>query len=100
MLALLAVGANPLYVIYGLGGAHNDLIMLALMMAAVALTLARGEGEQALAGDGVEAGPLVGPAAMTGPAPGSPVRVAKPPRAHWWSWAGSSRRPSRCCCRS
>ena len=31
--ALLAVGANPLYVIYGLGGAHNDLIMLALMMA-------------------------------------------------------------------
>ncbi|HTZ64251.1 MAG TPA: hypothetical protein VMB51_09110 [Solirubrobacteraceae bacterium] len=38
--ALLAVGANPLYVIYGLGGAHNDLIMLALMMAAVALTIA------------------------------------------------------------
>jgi hypothetical protein len=37
--ALLAVGANPLYVIYGLGGAHNDLIMLALMMAAVAFTL-------------------------------------------------------------
>jgi hypothetical protein len=55
--ALLAVGANPLYVIYGLGGAHNDLIMLALMMAAVALTLARPGGEQALAGDGVEAGP-------------------------------------------
>ncbi len=26
--AILAVGANPLYVIYGLGGAHNDLIML------------------------------------------------------------------------
>jgi alpha-1,6-mannosyltransferase len=37
--ALLVVGANPLYVIYGLGGAHNDLIMLALMMAAVALTV-------------------------------------------------------------
>ena len=36
VLALLAVGANPLYVIYGLGGAHNDLIMLLLMMAAVA----------------------------------------------------------------
>src|SRR5204863_3598662 len=33
--ATLAVGANPLYVLYGLGGAHNDLIMLALMMAAV-----------------------------------------------------------------
>ena len=26
--ALLAVGANPLYVIYGLGGAHNDLLMM------------------------------------------------------------------------
>jgi hypothetical protein len=38
--ALLVVGANPLYVIYGLGGAHNDLIMLAMMMGAVALTLA------------------------------------------------------------
>jgi alpha-1,6-mannosyltransferase len=37
--ALLAVGANPLYVIYGLGGAHNDLLMMLLMMAAVALTL-------------------------------------------------------------
>jgi hypothetical protein len=37
--AVLAVGANPLYVIYGLGGAHNDLIMLLAMMAAVSLTL-------------------------------------------------------------
>jgi alpha-1,6-mannosyltransferase len=37
--AILIVGLNPLYLIYGLGGAHNDLIMLALMMAAVALTL-------------------------------------------------------------
>jgi alpha-1,6-mannosyltransferase len=39
--AILVVGANPLYIIYGLGGAHNDLIMLALMMAAVSLTFAR-----------------------------------------------------------
>jgi hypothetical protein len=46
--ALLAVGANPLYVIYGLGGAHNDLIMLALMMGAVALTFARPGSEQAV----------------------------------------------------
>jgi hypothetical protein len=38
--ALLVVGANPLWVLYGLGGAHNDLIMTCLMMAAVALTLA------------------------------------------------------------
>jgi hypothetical protein len=38
--ALLIVGANPLYVIYGLGGAHNDLIMMLAMMAAVTLTIA------------------------------------------------------------
>ncbi len=37
--ALLAVGANPLYIVYGLGGAHNDLIMMLAMMAAVALTI-------------------------------------------------------------
>lgn len=36
-LALLVVGANPLYVLYGLGGAHNDLIMMLTMMAAVSL---------------------------------------------------------------
>jgi Glycosyltransferase family 87 len=39
VLAILLVGANPLYVIYGLGGAHNDLIMMLAMMAAVTLTL-------------------------------------------------------------
>ncbi|MGD0455287.1 MAG: hypothetical protein ABSB69_17000 [Solirubrobacteraceae bacterium] len=38
--AILVVGANPLYVIYGLGGAHNDLIMMLAMMAAVSLTVA------------------------------------------------------------
>ncbi len=38
--ALLAVGANPLYVIYGLGGAHNDLIMMLAMMGAVSLMVA------------------------------------------------------------
>jgi alpha-1,6-mannosyltransferase len=54
--ALLAVGANPLYVIYGLGGAHNDLIMLALMMAAVALTLSD---RDAAAGAAVVVGALV-----------------------------------------
>jgi hypothetical protein len=37
--ALVIVGANPLYVIYGLGGAHNDLIMLLAMMAAVSLVV-------------------------------------------------------------
>jgi hypothetical protein len=54
--ALLAVGANPLYVIYGLGGAHNDLLMTFLMMAAVALTLADRDG---WAGASVVAGALV-----------------------------------------
>jgi hypothetical protein len=38
--ALLLVGLNPLYLIYGLGGAHNDLLMMLAMMVAVALTLA------------------------------------------------------------
>jgi hypothetical protein len=41
--ALLAVGVNPLYVIYGIGGAHNDLVMTCLMMAAVSLVFARRE---------------------------------------------------------
>jgi alpha-1,6-mannosyltransferase len=54
--ALIAVGANPLYVIYGLGGAHNDLIMTGFMMAAVSLTLA---GRDAPAGAAAVAGALV-----------------------------------------
>jgi hypothetical protein len=54
--AVLAVGANPLYIIYGLGGAHNDLIMLMAMMAAVSLTLS---GRDAAAAASVVAGALV-----------------------------------------
>jgi hypothetical protein len=54
--ALIAVGVNPLWLIYGLGGAHNDLIMTLLMMAAVSLTLARHE---AYAGAAVVAAALV-----------------------------------------
>ncbi|HXW59865.1 MAG TPA: glycosyltransferase 87 family protein [Solirubrobacteraceae bacterium] len=54
--ALLAVGANPLYVIYTLGGAHNDLLMLLAMMAAVSLWLS---GRDAAAGATVVAGALV-----------------------------------------
>ena len=38
--AILVLGLNPLYVVYTLGGAHNDLIMLLAMMGAVSLTLA------------------------------------------------------------
>jgi hypothetical protein len=59
--AILAVGLNPLYIIYGLGGAHNDLIMMLAMMAAVALTIApkaSGRGE-ASAGAVVVVGALV-----------------------------------------
>jgi hypothetical protein len=59
--AILAVGANPLYVIYGLGGAHNDLIMMLAMMAAVGLTLAprASQGREAGAAAFVVAGALV-----------------------------------------
>ncbi len=56
VLALLVVGVNPLYVIYTLGGAHNDLIMLLAMMAAVSFSLA---GRDAAAGASVVAGALV-----------------------------------------
>jgi alpha-1,6-mannosyltransferase len=38
--ALIVVGANPLYVLYAVGGAHNDLLMTALMMAGVTLAIA------------------------------------------------------------
>ncbi|HXA55574.1 MAG TPA: glycosyltransferase 87 family protein, partial [Solirubrobacteraceae bacterium] len=54
--ALLVVGANPLYVLYGLGGAHNDLIMTFFMMAAVALVFAD---HDAPAAASVAAGALV-----------------------------------------
>jgi hypothetical protein len=40
--ALLAIGANPLWVIYALGGAHNDLVMIFLTTLAVALMLVGG----------------------------------------------------------
>jgi uncharacterized membrane protein len=48
--AILVIGANPLYVIYGLGGAHNDLIMLLVMMLAVSLTLERPSSRREAAG--------------------------------------------------
>ncbi|HEV3072237.1 MAG TPA: glycosyltransferase family 87 protein [Solirubrobacteraceae bacterium] len=54
--ALLAVGANPLYILYGLGGAHNDLLMTFLMMASVAFVLA---GRETWAGASVVTGALV-----------------------------------------
>jgi Glycosyltransferase family 87 len=59
--AILVVGANPLYVIYGLGGAHNDLIMMLAMMVAVTLTIAPRvtAGREAGAAAAVVAGALV-----------------------------------------
>jgi hypothetical protein len=54
--AILIVGANPLYVIYALGGAHNDLLMMLLMMVAVTLTFARRDASAAAT---VVAGALV-----------------------------------------
>jgi hypothetical protein len=61
VVAVLAVGANPLYVVYGLGGAHNDLLMMLMMMGAVALTLAGAPGRRRDAGAAalVVAGALV-----------------------------------------
>src|SRR5579875_139765 len=37
--ALIVVGANPLVVIYSLASAHNDFLMIALMMLAIFLTI-------------------------------------------------------------
>jgi hypothetical protein len=54
--ALLALGANPLYVLYAVGGAHNDLLMMLAMMGAVSLTLT---GRDAPAAALVVAGALV-----------------------------------------
>lgn len=54
--ALLVVGANPLWLIYGFGGAHNDLMMIAFMMGAVTLTLGK---KDASAGVTVIAGAFV-----------------------------------------
>ena len=42
--ALAFVGLNPLWLVYGVGGAHNDYLMLLLVLAAVRLTLDRREG--------------------------------------------------------
>ncbi|MGA9874927.1 MAG: glycosyltransferase family 87 protein [Solirubrobacteraceae bacterium] len=59
--ALIAVGVNPLWVIYGLGGAHNDLIMTLLIMGAVALTLSseRGGSREAYGGAAVVGATLI-----------------------------------------
>jgi alpha-1,6-mannosyltransferase len=53
---LLILGANPLWLIYGFGGAHNDLMMIAFMMGAVTLALA---GRDLSAGAAIVAGAFV-----------------------------------------
>jgi alpha-1,6-mannosyltransferase len=42
--AITLVGLNPVTILYGVGGGHNDLIMLALVMGAVYLLLCTREG--------------------------------------------------------
>jgi alpha-1,6-mannosyltransferase len=37
--AVALVGLNPLLIVYGVGGGHNDMLMLALVMAGIALLL-------------------------------------------------------------
>lgn len=54
--AALLVGANPLVIVYGLGGFHNDLLMNALMMGGVWFAL---RGEDARAGAAVVAGAAI-----------------------------------------
>ncbi len=61
VVALVVVGANPLYVLYGLGGAHNDVIMTFFMMAAVALVFTEERDPTGLA-----TGPATGPATSPG----------------------------------
>ncbi len=53
---LIVLGANPLWLIYGFGGAHNDLMMIAFMMGAVTLAL---DHKEASAGVTVIAGAFV-----------------------------------------
>ena len=98
--ALLIVGANPLYVIYGLGGAHNDLIMMLAMMAAVSLSIAGTPQRRREAGAAawVVAGALIeghrrGAAAVHDPlAHGAWRRSSAPSRRS--RWARSSATPS------
>jgi alpha-1,6-mannosyltransferase len=55
---LIMLGANPLWLIYGFGGAHNDLMMMAFMMGAVTLALGNrdtGAGVTVVAGAFVKA---------------------------------------------
>ena len=56
VVAAALFGLNPILLVYGVGGAHNDILMLLLALAGVALMLRRREG---LAGGAVVAGVAV-----------------------------------------
>lgn len=74
--ALLLVGANPLYIIYCLGGLHNDLIMIFFMMLGVTLALEadghRGARSPNASSTGASAGAVPGTPAGDGGARGGP----------------------------
>jgi hypothetical protein len=79
--AVVLVGLNPLVVVYGVGGGHNDLLMLTAMMAGVSLLLQHrdraGAGSVVLATAVKLTGGLLGPFAFAGlanPISGSPRR--------------------------
>lgn len=69
--AVALVGLNPLLVIYGVGGGHNDLLMLAAVMGAISLLLAhrqRAAATSLVAGVAIKlTGALIAPFALAGP---------------------------------
>jgi Glycosyltransferase family 87 len=80
--AIALVGLNPVTILYGVGGGHNDLIMLALLMGAVYLLLRDREGASggliAVAAAVKLSGGLLLPFAL---ANGSGARHGRPSRA-------------------
>ncbi|MEA2274856.1 MAG: alpha,6-mannosyltransferase, partial [Solirubrobacteraceae bacterium] len=68
--AAMFVGLNPLLVVYGVGGAHNDMVLVVIMLAAVSFALARrpaGAGAAAVVATGFKAsGALLLPFLLAG----------------------------------
>jgi alpha-1,6-mannosyltransferase len=63
-LAVALVGLNPVLLVYGVGGGHNDMIMLALMLAAVALALSERPASAGVAAVGAAAIKVTGAAVL------------------------------------
>src|SRR4051794_14674632 len=73
--ALAFAGLNPLVLVYGLGGAHNDALMLLCALGAVALVV-RGRGLSGPGGDiGAGAAIVAGVAVKASPLPLAPLVV-------------------------